>query len=847
MWEESGNGGARTRLSKTISPNTTIAHYTIACKIGAGGMGDVYLAQDTKLDRKVALKILPAEVASNRDRMERFIREAKSAAALNHPNIAHIYEIGEADGLNFIAMEFIEGVTLREKIHRQPTELRKLLRYLQHVAEGLAKAHAAGIVHRDLKPDNIMITREGHAEILDFGLAKLLEQRPTSTSAEGSSEVATAVMPQHSTPGTVMGTIGYMSPEQAQGKSNEIDQRSDIFSFGCILFEAVTGQKPFEGESVIKSLHMVVYESAPSLTDLNPSAPPELQRIVRRCLAKDPEERYQTIKDVAIELKELRREIADGAEGDATVPPTRRSTASGSQTAAPTVSSAARSSASSAEYIVSGIKRHKLAAAIAGLVLIIGGVGLGLYLHARNTEVAIESIAVLPFVNQNHDADSEYLSDGVTESIINSLTQLPNLKVIARSSVFHYKGKESDPLTVGKELGVRAVLTGRITQRGDNITISAELTDVRDNKQLWGEQYERKASDLMSLQRDIAGQIASNLRLKISGEEHNRMMKHYTENPEAYQAYLKGRYYWNKRTEAGLKKGIEYFQQAVDLDPSYALAYTGLADSYGLLPFSSAIPTRDVAQKAKTAAAKAIELDPNLAEAHTSLADVMELYDWDVAGAEREFKRAIELNPNYATAHHWYANLLDYLGRKEEAKREILRAQQLDPLSLIISHTVGGILLDARDYDQAIEQYKKTLEIDPNFPLTHEYLGLAYGGKGRYEEAVVELNRAIAPAGRRPVYVANLGYIHALSGKTAEANKMLEELMRRANTEYVSPYDIASVYTALGEREKAFAWLEKAVQERDVAIISLKVDPYWDSLRADPHFADLLRRVGLPQ
>ncbi len=810
-------------------------------------MGDVYLAQDTKLDRKVALKILPAEVASNRDRMERFIREAKSAAALNHPNIAHIYEIGEADGLNFIAMEFIEGVTLREKIHRERTELRKLLRYLQHVAEGLAKAHAAGIVHRDLKPDNIMITREGHAKILDFGLAKLLEQRPTSTSAEGSSEVATAVMPQHSTPGTVMGTIGYMSPEQAQGKTNEIDQRSDIFSFGCILFEAVTGQKPFEGESVIKSLHMVVYEPAPSLADLNPSAPLELQRIVRRCLAKDPEERYQTIKDVAIELKELRREMADGAEGDVTVPITPRSTVSGSQIGSPTVSNAAPSSASSAEYIISEIRQHKLAAAIAGLVLIIGGVGLGLYLHARNTEVAIESIAVLPFVNQNHDADSEYLSDGVTESIINSLTQLPNLKVIARSSVFHYKGKESDPLTVGKELGVRAVLTGRITQRGDNITISTELTDVRDNKQLWGDQYERKASDLMSLQRDIAGQIANNLRLKISGEEHNRMMKHYTENPEAYQAYLKGRYYWNKRTEAGLKKGIEYFQQAVDLDPSYALAYTGLADSYGLLPFSSATPPREVAQKAMAAAARAIELDPNLAEAHASLADNMELYDWDFAGAEREFKRAIELNPNYATAHHWYANLLDYSGRKEEAKREILRAQQLDPLSLIISHTVGGVLLDAREYDQAIEQYKKTLEIDPNFPLTHEYLALAYGGKGRYEEAVAELNRAIALAGRRSVYVANLGYIHALSGKTAEANKMLEELMGRANAEYVSPYDIASVYAGLGEREKAFAWLEKAVQERDLAIISLKVDLYWDSLRADPHFADLLRRVGLPQ
>ena len=819
-------------------------------------MGEVYLAHDTKLDRKVALKILPADLAANYDRMRRFTQEAKAAAALNHPNIAHIYEIGQSDGVNYIAMEFIDGQTLRELIHEKQTALVKLLRHLRHVADGLAKAHAAGIVHRDLKPDNIMVTREGHAKILDFGLAKLIEIAGQKPDREGElSEVATKVMPQHSTPGTVMGTVGYMSPEQAQGKTDEIDQRSDIFSFGCILFEAVTGRKPFEGESVIRSLHMVVYEPAPAIADLNPAAPPELQRIVRRCLAKDPEERYQSIKEVAIELKELRRELQSAGPLDTTVSSSKDEAASqqSDEAATSAVSAASthvaslKSTASSAEYIASGIKRHKFAV-LAGIFAVIGvATGLGFYFHARNTEVAIESIAVLPFVNQNHDADLEYLSDGVTESIINSLTQLPNLKVIARSSVFHYKGKESDPLTVGKELGVRAVLTGRITQRGDNITISTELTDVRDNKQLWGEQYERKASDLMSLQRDIAGQIGNALRLKISGEEHNRMMKHYTENPDAYQEYLKGRYYWNKRTEAGLKKGIEYFQQAVDLDPTYALAYTGLADSYSLLPFSSATPASEVAMKARAAAARAIELDPNLAEAHASLADVMELYDWDFSGSEKEFQRAIELNPNYATAHHWYADLLDYLARPEEAKREILRAHQLDPLSLIISHTVGGVFLDAREYDRAIEQFKRTLEIDPNFPVTHQSLGLTYGRNGKYEDAIIEMNKAIALSGRRPVYVAGLGYIHAISGKTAEANKMLEELMGRAKTEYVSSYDMALVYAGLGEREKAFAWLEKAVQERDLAIISLKVDLYWDRLRDDPRFADLVRRVGLPQ
>src|SRR5258706_9540160 len=451
-----------------LSPGATLSHYRIVSQLGAGGMGEVYLAQDNKLDRKVALKILPADLAANDDRMRRFTQEAKAAAALNHPNIATIHEIGESDGVNFIAMEFIDGATLREKIHQEPTDLKKLLRYLQHVAEGLAKAHAAGIVHRDLKPDNVMITRDGHAKILDFGLAKLLEQRPLSDA--NSSEVVTAVMsPQHSTPGAIMGTVGYMSPEQAQGKTKEIDQRSDIFSFGCILFEAATGKKPFEGESVIKSLHMVVYEPPPFIADLNPSAPAELQRIVRRCLAKDPEDRYQTIKEVAIELKGLRREMEGAAPLDTTVSPSLEESSqrpgyaeTRSVSAASTQPASMKSEASSAAYIVSGIKRHKLAVVIAVVALIIGGVSVAAYLHARNTEVAIESIAVLPFENQNRDASVEWPSDRVTARLIDNLAQLPNLRVSPRGTVFHYKGTQKDPLAVGKELGVRAVLSGRV-------------------------------------------------------------------------------------------------------------------------------------------------------------------------------------------------------------------------------------------------------------------------------------------------------------------------------------------------------------------------------------------------
>jgi len=821
-------------------------------------MGEVYLAEDAQLRRRVALKILPGDLASNQDRMRRFIQEAQAAAALNHPNIATIHEIGESDGVNFIAMEFIDGFTLRELIHGKQTEMSKLLRHLRHVAEGLAKAHAAGIVHRDLKPDNIMITREGHAKILDFGLAKLIEQRPAQTSSEGSSEVATAVMPQHSTPGAIMGTVGYMSPEQAQGKTNEIDQRSDIFSFGCILFEAVTGQKPFEGESVIKSLHMVVYEPVPPLADLNPSAPPELQRIVRRCLAKDPEERYQSIKEVAIELKELRRELQGVVALDTTVSPSRdevtgqQSGDAATHAASAVISQAGslKSAASSAEYIVGGIKQHKLAVALVVAVLLVGGVGLGLYLHARNTEIAIESIAVLPFENQNRDPNTDYLSDGVTESIINSLTQLPNLRVIARSSVFRYKGKETDPFAIGKELGVRAVLVGRMMQRGDSVTISTELVDVRDNKQLWGEQYERKASDLMSLQRDIAGQIANNLRLKISGEEHNRMMKHYTENPEAYQLYLKGRYYWNKRSDEGTKKAIEYFQQAIDKDPSYALAYVGLADSYIVGTGRPTPNQREVDQKAKAAALKALEIDDTLGEAHATLGVIKEWewYAYAGADAEREFKRAIELSPNYPTAHHWYGEFLVTRGRFDESFAEYQRALELDPLSLAISTDLGQAYSYARQYDRAIEYLKKLIEMDPNYVRTHFYLAQVYEEKGMFEEAIAENEKGLILGGKNPNEVAKataaMRDALRVSGARGYWQKTFD--LGREDGQSPNPNETASLFTRLGERDQAFVWLEKAYDER-VHMEWLKVSPEWDNLRSDPRFPELVRRVGLPQ
>ncbi len=508
------------------------------------------------------------------------------------------------------------------------------------------------------------------------------------------------------------------------------------------------------------------------------------------------------------------------------------------------------SATSSAEYLVSGIKQHKLAVIAALLVLIIGAAGLGIYLHARNTEVTIGSIAVLPFVNQSHDPNSEYLSDGLTESIINSLTQLPNLKVSARSSVFRYKGKDDDPMAAGKELGVSAVLTGRIMQRSDSLTISTELLDVRENKQLWGEQYQRKVSDLLAVERDIAQEITGNLRVRLSGPEQSRVAKHYTENPEAYQLYLKGRFYWNRRTEEGSRKGIEYFQLAIEKDPTYALAYTGLADCYSVLGtsynFASLSPSEAI-PKAKAAVTKALELDDTLAEAHTSLAYIRLNYDWDWPGAEREFKRAIELNPNYDNAHHWYSHYLMAMGRTEESLRESNRALELDQLGPIMNVHLGWHYFYAHQYDLAIEQFRKTLEMDPNYGLTHWYLGQAYEQKAMYAEAETELRKAKDLLPENVIVEADIGHAYAVSGKRDEARKVIDELKELSRRRYVASYHIALIYTGLGDKDRAFEWLDNAYRERSDLLVYLKVEPRLDSLRSDQRFADLVRRVELPQ
>ena len=844
----------------TLDPETQLGRYVIRSVLGAGGMGEVYLAHDTSLNRKVALKVLPAEVAVNQDRMRRFRQEASSAASLNHPNIAHIYEIGVVSDVNFIAMEYVDGATLRHKIYNEREDLGKLLRALQHVAEGLAKAHNAGIVHRDLKPDNIMFTSDGHAKILDFGLAKLVE---IAVPAEGElSGDEPTMLHAHSTPGLILGTMGYMSPEQAQGKSKLIDNRSDIFSFGCILFEVITGRKAFAGTDHIEVLNKIIRESPPALASLNPDTPADLQRVVRRCLAKDPEQRYQNIKDVAIELKEVRRDMQQrGVAAFST--PSFSSEASEAQTLWQSDLSHAHSRsgtismgpqvtrASSAEFIVNEIKRHRTATIVGTiLVLLVTAAavwGVRSYLHARNTEVAVESIAVIPFANQSGDQSSEWISDGLTESIINHLTQVPNLKVIARSSVFRYKGRETDPIAVGKALGVRAVLTGRLMHRGETMLISTELIDVRDNKQLWGEQYERKLADMLAVQREIAREITNNLRPTLSGVEHLRIARQQTGHAQAFQLYLQGRFFWNKRTPGDLEKAIQFFQEAIDKDPNYALAHSGLADTYALLTAYTNTSARDSMPKAKEAALKALSLDDKLAEAHASLGQVAANYDYDFVTAEREYRRAIELNPNYATAHQWLAELLSSLKRTDEALAQIQHALELDPVSVIMHRIYGDVLLDGRRLDEAIQQYKKTIEMDPNFPTAHYFLGRAYEAKGLHDEAVREYTTAAELGWVTKDVIAKTREVYEKSGWNAYLQYSLDNVVLESRASQFPPFMVAMYYGRLGRTDEAISWLEKGYEERDFRMTLLSVAFELDGLRSDPRFGELVRRMNLPE
>ncbi|HZS47095.1 MAG TPA: protein kinase [Blastocatellia bacterium] len=832
-----------------IPSGSRIAHYEIISPIGAGGMGEVYLAQDTRLGRKIALKILSAEFTKDDDRVRRFQQEARAASALNHPNILTIHDIGQADSIHYIATEFIDGQTLRKYLTNKPLSTHEVLDIGIQVASALTEAHASGIVHRDIKPENIMLRQNGLVKVLDFGLAKLIEKSPLTQSSSSNSEAAT-VARVNTDPGTVMGTVSYMSPEQARGL--KVDARTDIFSLGVVVYEALTGKAPFTGATPSDIIASILRSDPSPLTEQIGDVPEELQRIISKSLEKDRDERYQSVKDLQIDLKRLKQQLElqpiDRAplKRELGQQSSVQSIKTDEDTVRLSVDQEAVRVTSSLDYFVGRIRRNKLATLIAFLVFAAVALVVARYYYAGSSNVPIDSIAVLPFVNQNSDQDTEYLSDGFTESTINSLAHLQNLKVIARSSVFHYKGRNVDPMTAGHELSVRAVLTGRIIQHGDSLIISADLMDVRDNKQIWGERYERKTSDLLTVQREVARDISNNLQMRLSNADRNRVTKHYTDNEEAYQLYLKGRFYWNKRTGDATTKSLDYFHQAIDKDPNFALAYAGLADAYLFVPIYSAGSPQEYYPMAKKAAMKALELDDSLAEAHTSLALVLSVNDFNILESNKEFERAIELNPNYAPARQLYSdsNLL-IVRQFDRAVAEARKAVELDPLSSNINADLGEVYLWARQYDKAIEQIRKTMELDPGLYFAHYNLGIAYELKGMYSEARQEYEKA-RQLSDDPFAIVELARLNAKTGRKDEALRMLDQLKQLSQGRYFLAYFVATVYAALGDRDKVFEWLENSYQSPNHGVMGfMDIDPAFDAYHSDPHFVDLIHRMGL--
>jgi eukaryotic-like serine/threonine-protein kinase len=799
----------------TLPTGTKLGPYEILSPLGAGGMGEVYKARDTRLGREVAIKVLPAEFSEDPERLNRFEQEARAASALNHPNVVSVYDVGREGTISYIAMELVEGQSLRGLVATDLPPLQKTLRIVAQVADGLAKAHSAGIVHRDLKPENIMVSKDGFVKILDFGLAKLT--RPETGKAL-LSEMPTATRPTE--PGVALGTLGYMSPEQVRGLP--VDSRSDIFAFGAILYELLTGRRAFQGGSPADTMSAILKEEPPELSRGGVEFPPALERVVRRCIEKNREERFESARDLAFALREA---------GNLSMP--------------------SQASRAPARQRIRRLPAWALV--LVGVVavlaaLLVGDVGgLRRRLSRGATATRIESLAVLPLANLSGDPQQQYFADGMTEELITNLAQIGALRVSSRTSAMRYKGTQKSVPEIARELNVDAVVEGSVLRSGDRVRITAQLIAAATDKHLWASSYERDLRDVLGLQGEVAKAIAGEIGVRLTPQERSRLTEKKTVNPDAYEAYLKGQYHMSRSTAPDTRKSLEYFQQAAAKQPDYAQAYAGIADAYHRLASSaySVLSPKEAFPTAKAAAMRAVELDSTLAEPYVSLAWSSFIFDRDWTTAESRYQRALQLNPNYPNAHRTYAIFLARMGRFDEAIREVRRGQELDPLSLEGNLAVGFVFYFARREDEAIPWCRRVLDMDPSFGRAHWGLGLALVQKRRYEEAISELQKAVELSEGVGVQLGSLGYALAVTNRRAEALEIVEKLKKSSSEHYVPPAAVALVFSGLGDKDQALTWLEKTKEERDPWATSLKVEPMFDSLRSDPRFVDLLHRVGL--
>jgi eukaryotic-like serine/threonine-protein kinase len=764
-------------MNETLPVNSIISHYRILSKLGAGGMGEVYLAEDTQLGRHVAIKLLPPETISDEHARKRLVREARAVATLDHPNICSIYEVGEADGRSFIAMQYIEGETLDLRIKRKSVELKESLTIASQIADALTEAHTHGIIHRDIKPSNVIITSRGQAKVMDFGLAKVIQQAGREDTEAQTKTLLTV-------PGAILGTVPYMSPEQLRGE--QVSVCSDIWALGVVLYEMITGQLPFRGSTAFTLSSAILRESP---APLSARVPAGLRRVIQRCLAKEPAERYQHASEVRAALEvpqQARRRTAD--------------------------------------------------------------VQVGRPAQIRAQRGRIRSLAVLPLENLSPNPEEEYFADGMTDALITTLAQIGVLRVISRTSVMRYKGARKPLPEIARELKVDAVIEGTVVRAGNRVRIAAQLIHAATDTHLWAKSYESDLRDVLALQSDVARTIAQEIRIQLTPQEKARLAGTGPVNPGAYEAFLKGRHHWYRRSPDALERALHYLQQATAKDPTYALAYAGLADAYNSLGWDlyAILRPAESFPKAKQAAKRALELDPNCAEAHAALGWAATAYDWDWVAAETEFQRAIELKPQYGPVHIWYSHFLKAMGRTKESFEESRRALECDPLGLVLNMHMGWHYLYLREYQQAIEQLLKTLELDPGFIPARMFLGEAYEQMGMFPEAIAEFEEAVNLANREPIYLAGLGHAYAISGNRVEALNTIQELNQLATQKFVPARGVAEIYMGLGDKEQAFAWLDKAFEQRNGWLLHVKENQRYNSLRTDPRYLDLLRRMNLP-